>query len=129
MDRDYYMRNLWRWKAGLLENPPHKPNPNLWPEYQRTEWSPDFERLMRNRLVQGAIRYGRMGHGSIPSGKPKYDRMESIRKRLMFYEATGNAEWLVDIANMALLMFEERYHSNFHLDSVDDGYHDEILRR
>lgn len=131
MNREHFIRNLWRWKCGLPEIPPTKPNPNLVNDLWKTEWSPEFEQMMRNRLVMGAIRYGRMGHGEIPLGKPKYDRFESIRKRLRFFEETGNAEWLVDIANLALLMFEERYHQNFHVESVDGdsekAYHDKIL--
>jgi len=127
MNSKDYLKNLWRWKCGLGEinfDESNKININ---ELRESEWSPEFEKLMRNRLIMGSIRYGRMGHGSTPKGKPKYDRCESIRKRLKFFEETGNAEWLVDIANMALLMFEEKQHKNFHFDSNDDGYHDNII--
>lgn len=68
-----------------------------------TEWSPVFEKLMRNRLVMGALRYGRLHD----NGKPRYDRVASIRKRLGVFERTRNKELLVDIANLCLLEFEE----------------------
>lgn len=127
----HFLNNLWRWKCGLPENPKPASNPNIISDLQRTEWSPDFEQLMRNRLVFGAIRYGVMGHGEIPKGKPKYDRCESIRQRLLRYEKTGDANWLADIANMALLMFEERYHPKHHIGEFEDEedlYHDKILK-
>ena len=125
--REHFVRNAWRWKCGLPELPENKQPTTSVEVLRKTEWSPRFEQLMRNRLIFGAYRYGRMGHGKTPAGKPHYDRCESIRKRLQFFEDTGNAEWLVDIANMALLMFEEKQHKNFHFDSIDDGYHDNVI--
>ena len=128
----HFMQNLWRWKVGLPEEPLTPKTGIPADELLQTEWSPEFEKLMRARLVFGAYRYGRMGHGRIPKGKPKYDRCESIRKRLDFFEKTGNAEWLVDVANMALLIFEERVHPNFnfkHIDGdTDDSFHDNIMK-
>lgn len=119
----FFLDNLWLWKCGLPEKEFTLPVENI----ETTEWSTEFEKLMRNRLIMGALRYGRMGHGQIPVGKPTYDRCASIRQRLLNFEQTGNADWLVDIANLALLMFEERYHPHFHLRSEDDGYHDTII--
>lgn len=124
MVREDFMRNLWRWKCDVPEKNGVKPNPDLIPSLLKTEWSNEFEKFMRNRLAFGAIRYGKMGHGSVPPGKPSYNRIKSIQKRLSFFEKTGNADWLVDVANMALLIFEERQHPNFHFESGDDGYHD-----
>lgn len=86
---------------------------------EKTEWSPvfarlmavqlghpipqDFEQLMRNRLVMGALRYGLLNQ----RGKRQYDRIAGARKRLSQFKSTLNLECLVDIANMALLEFEE----------------------
>lgn len=123
-DRNWYDKHRWRLKHGYSITDDY-----LLEELKYTEWSPEFEKLMRNRLILGALRYGRMGHRSIPKDKPKYDRCGSIRKRIKFFENTGNAEWLVDIANLALLMFEEHQHPNFHFNSVDDGYHDKIINK
>ena len=134
MDRQHFLDNLWRWKCGLpeLNYDESKDRFPTLEELRKSEWSNDFEQKMRDRLIFGAMRYGCMGHGSIPPGKPQYDRISSIRARLGFFEATGNAEWLVDIANMALLMYEERVHPNFHFKSVDgddaQAYHDEIIK-
>ena len=127
MNSNDYLKNLWRWKCGLPEIDFDRANHIDLEALKKSEWSPEFEKLMRNRLLMGSIRYGKMGHGSIPKGKPKYGRINSIRKRLGLYEETGNAEYLVDIANFALLLFEERQHPNFHFNSIDDGIHDEII--
>ena len=88
-------------------------------ELQQTEWSVDFEKLMRNRLVMGALRYGRIG----AKGKPKYDRINSMIKRLIKYQEDGNKEFLVDVANLCLLEFVESNHPKQHFSSIDDGDH------
>lgn len=88
-------------------------------ELRRTEWDSEFESLMRNRLIMGALRYGRMRE----KGKPRYDRIGSCIKRLLRYEETGNKELLVDVANLCLLEFVECYHPNAHFEAVDDGEH------
>jgi hypothetical protein len=71
--------------------------PNGTPEDQ---FSLDFVQKMANRMVQGFHKYGpiELGVGGI-------DRMKSLRQRLERYEETGNTEWLVDAANMAMIQF------------------------
>lgn len=88
---------------------------------KKTEWSPVFEKLMRNRLIMGAIRYGLLKS----KGKTVYNRVDSIRQRMDLYEQEGNAEHLVDCANLCLLEFEEPNHLKFHFKATDDGIHTE----
>jgi hypothetical protein len=128
-DLRHWFDNLWKWKCNLPEEEDVVVKLDSLEDLHKSEWSPEFEKLMRNRLIQGSMRYGKMGHGSIPKGKPRYDRCNSIRKRLKIYEDTGNLEMLVDIANFALLLFEERYHPNSHFKSIDDGEHDKIVSK
>lgn len=116
-DKNYFLNNLWRWKCYLPEVAP-KGLVTL-KELRQTEWSPEFERLMRNRLVMGALRYGRLG----ASGKPQYARMGSVRKRLSTYLKTGNLELLVDAANLILCEYVECEHPLRHFESIDDGEH------
>jgi hypothetical protein len=104
-------------EKSLFPEPP-VPMPPI-EELRETEWSQRFEELMRNRLVVGAFRYGRL-HAA---GKPKWDRIGSIQKRLMVYQNTGNTECLVDIANMCLLEFEEGDHPLKHFAAADDCLH------
>lgn len=99
--REEFFKNAWRQLAG------RKPItygriPDL-AKLRQTEWSADFERLMRNRLVMGAIRYGKIG----ASGKPRYDRIGRAIKELALFRQDGNTERLVDVANMMLLIFAE----------------------
>lgn len=103
-------------RAGLLPN--SSPTHTL-DSLAKTEWSPQFEQLMRNRLIMGALRYGKL-HAP---GKPKYNRITSMVKRLTKYIGSGNKELLVDVANLCLLEFEECHHPLAHFHSVDDGEH------
>lgn len=84
-----------------------------------SEWSNKFETLMRNRLIMGAYRYGVLNN----MNKPTYNRVESMINRLRKYEQTGNTEFLVDVANLCMLEFEEGVHPNKHFSSIDDGEH------
>lgn len=103
-------------KAGLLEGS-HKLL--KLEDLERTEWSPQFEQLMRNRLIMGALRYGLL-HAP---GKKQYDRVASMTRRLSKYQESGNMEFLVDVANLCLLEFEECSHPTKHFRSHDDGEH------
>lgn len=113
-EHKWYNKHRWRLLNGISEC-----DYNILDELKETEWSIRFENLMRNRLIMGAFRYGKIHE----EGKPKYDRIESIFKRLIKYSNTGNMEFLVDIANLCLLEFEEGYHINKHFSSIDDGEH------
>lgn len=99
--------------AGLIESSP--PRYTL-DDLARSEWSEDFEKLMRNRLIMGALRYGRI-HAI---GKKVYDRIPSMQRRLLKYQETGNKEFLVDVANLCLLEFVECHHPTAHFHAVDN---------
>lgn len=91
-------------------------------DLRKTEWCSEFEEHMRDRLVMGAFRYGKIG----APGKPEWDRVGDIPERLKKYVETGNTEFLVDIANMALLEFVEGRHPNKHFRAIDDGAHTDV---
>ncbi len=86
---------------------------------KKTEWSPRFEQLMRNRLIMGALRYGQL---NVPN-KRRWDRVTAAEQRLAKYRETGNLELLVDVANFMLLEFEEGHHPLRHWAATDDGQH------
>lgn len=123
MDIQFFLNNLWRWKCGLPENEEAN-QVSSYEGLKESEWSEDFEKLMRNRLIIGALRYGRIG----AANKPQYDRVSSMIKRLSKYQETGNKEFLVDVANICLLEFVECNHPNQHFHAIDDGEHTEILK-
>ena len=92
-------------------------------ELEHSEWSPRFEELMRNRLIMGALRYGVL-HAP---GKKKYDRVGRMGDLLREYADTGNTECLVDVANLALMEFEEGVHPNKHFSAADDKQHTKVI--
>lgn len=81
-----------------------------------TEWFPEFEQLMRNRLIMGAFRYGLIEHKS----KMNYNMLAYLKEKVDQYARTGNKEALVDIANMAGLEFMFPSHPNAHWAAGDD---------
>jgi hypothetical protein len=82
----------------------------------RSEWSPQFEKYMRARMILGAFRYGLL-HAK---GKRAFDRVAYIQIKLREYGQTGNCEALVDIANLSLLEFEEGTHPKKHFAALDE---------
>ena len=113
-----FLDNLWRWKNGQSELDFTAVEVLEVGNLEKSEWSETFEQLMRNRLIIGAFRYGR-AH----TEKPKYDRISSAIKRLKKYTESGNTEYLVDVANLCLLEFEEGTHFKKHFAAIDDGEH------
>lgn len=90
---------------------------------RQSEWSAEFEQLMRNRLLMGRFRYGRMDDPA----KGDYDCIKSALSRLRKYQETGNLEHLVDVANLCLVEFVHGRHPNKHFEAADDGEHVEKL--
>lgn len=87
---------------------------------KQTEWIPEFEQYMRNRLVMGALRYETFAeklHGN------KYDCLEYVRRKCKEYEQTGNLECLVDAANLLMIEFAAPHHPNPHFTPGDDTSH------
>ena len=100
MDRGFFLKNLWLWKCGLPEMNHEKQN---YKTLLKSEWSREFEKLMRNRLIQGALRYGLINS----KDKKKYDRVGAIVNKITAFKKDRNKELLVDIANLCLLEFVE----------------------
>jgi hypothetical protein len=88
-------------------------------QLRQTEWSPEFERLMRNRLLMGRFRYGKMDDPA----KGNFDCIKSAIQRLTKYLETGNKELLVDASNLCLVEFVHCRHPNAHFSATDDGEH------
>lgn len=111
------IRNRLLKRAGLIQKP-EKPS---FESLKRSEWSDDFERLMRNRMIMGAFRYETFEEKKKTAWK--YDFPTEAIKRIGKYQETGNTENLVDAANMLLIEFEFGHHKNKHFNSIDDGEH------
>jgi len=96
------------------------PMPDL-DELMKTEWSEEFEILMRNRLVMGAFRYGEFNK----KNRPTRATIENIKKRADLFLEERNTEYLVDIANLAMKIFEVDDHPDKHFKAEDDKNHTE----
>lgn len=121
MTLDFFLNNAWRWKVGMPEKEWLLDTKNI----EETEWNEQFIQYMKNRLIMGSLRYGRLN----APGKPKYDRVASIIRRAKLYEETGNQETLVDIANECLCEFTEPNHPNYHFEAADNtNVHTEIKK-
>ena len=89
-------------------------------DLRKSEWSPRFERLMRNRLIMGSFRYQKF---ETKRKSFDYDIASEAIKRIQKYQTDGNTEHLVDAANMCLLEFEFGKHRTKDFESIDDGEH------
>ena len=92
---------------------------------RQSEWSAEFEQLMRNRLIMGAFRYGTQEQ----QAKKRIDRLGSLKRRLANYEATGNLEHMVDFAAIAMAEFIHPGHYLAHFAAADDSEHADITDR
>ena len=76
-----------------------------------TEFSEDFVQKMKNRMVAGFYKYGPVKLNPA-SGADLADRLE-------LYMKTGNTEWLVDVANFAMIEFMHPQHEKAHFRATD----------
>lgn len=75
-----------------------------------SEFSATFWAKMKNSMAQAFIKYG-----PVADAYPrKVDAIQSLRRRLRKYEETGNKEWLIDIANFAMIEFMHPSHADAH---------------
>jgi hypothetical protein len=88
-------------------------------ELKNSEWSDEFEQLMRNRLIVGSFRYGLLKD----SDRPSYKRVSSIIDRLKLYLEDGNTEHLVDAAAISLAEYVCGDHKLKHFGPNDDHIH------
>jgi len=123
------MRQRLHMQAGVHEYKPSKFKPSDLKKLEQTEWSIKFEKLMRNRLLMGAMRYGTFEEKlvSAKSSRP-WDLLSPIGSKLQLYALTGNSEYLVDIANYCMLAFEFDPHPKKHFEALDD-HHDHCRRK
>lgn len=100
--------------AGLSDS---KPKPRYTLAQLESNWSPEFERLCRNRLMMGCLRYGHMDEQRT---NHKWDVLKAIGAKVQAYELTGNTEHIVDAANYCQLVFVLDPHPTKHFSALDD---------
>ena len=74
-----------------------------------------FVQGMADRMAVSFCKYGLVAD-AYPS---KVDAIESLKKRLDRYAETGNTEWLMDVANFAMIEFMHPRHPEAHYKPTD----------
>jgi hypothetical protein len=97
--------------VGCIYNGGHMTNE----EILSRDWSKEFIALMQNRIIVSHHKYGWMSQ-TYPE---LAQAAKSIQTRLEKYLETGNREWLVDIANFAMIEYMYPSHPNAHFRSTD----------
>ncbi len=79
------------------------------------ECSEEFFEGMKNRMVVSFYKYGR-AEEAYPD---KVDAVGSLMDRLRKYASDGNTEWLMDVANFAMIEFMHPRHPEAHFEGTD----------
>ena len=74
-----------------------------------TEVSREFLQGMADRMAVSFHKYG-----PVHATPTTVDEIKGLKKRLQLYEETGNGEWLMDVANFAMIEYMLGRHPNFH---------------
>ena len=80
-----------------------------------SEFSQKFVQGMADRMAVSYAKYGRVSE-AYPS---RVDAVASLKARLDKYAATGNTEWLMDVANFAMIEFMHPRHEKAHYRPTD----------
>ena len=78
-----------------------------------SEFCPEFIQGMANRMSVSFHKYGFVENDG------NTDRIANINIRLQRYLDTGNTEWLMDVANFAMIEFMHPRHPNAHFEGTD----------
>ena len=85
------------------------------PGIPESEFSQPFAQGMYDRMAVSFCKYGRVAE-AYPS---RVDAIASLKLRLEKYEQTGNTEWLMDVANFAMIEFLHPRHKKAHFRATD----------
>lgn len=81
----------------------------------RRDFSEDFVKKMKNRIVVSHYKYGWMAETYPEIG----DAMASLEERWALYKKTGNLEHLIDVGNFAMIEYMFPRHPNAHFEAED----------
>lgn len=81
-----------------------------------TEVSREFLQGMADRMSASFHKYG-----PVAAAAGKFDNLASLRERLAKYEETGNTEWLMDVANFAMIEYMYPRHERAHYRATDSN--------
>lgn len=81
------------------------------------EYSEKFDAL---RKCAVEVSYHKYGPAKKNFAEGRVDAIDSLRKKLLAYERTGNTEYLVDVANYAMFEFMYPLNPKAHFKATDD---------
>jgi hypothetical protein len=84
----------------------------------KNEYSDKFDELRRNRVEVSFYKYG-PAKDNFSTGN--VNAMETMKKCVEKYNATGNTEYLCDAANYAMFEFMYPQHPKAHFRATDSG--------
>lgn len=89
-----------------------------WPNgVPSSEFSQSFTQGMADRMAVSYCKYGAVAE-AYPA---RVDALASLRQRLQRYEHDGNTEWLMDVANFAMIEFLHPRHDRAHFRATDSS--------
>lgn len=86
------------------------------PEVPDSEVNKEFLQGMINRMGVSYFKYGLAAEA-----KGKVDEIKCLKQRLQNYETDGNTEWLIDIANFAMIQFMHDGKDKFRATSAEES--------
>jgi hypothetical protein len=84
----------------------------------KTEYSTNFDELRKNRMVVSYHKYGPLSENY---GNKLVKAVNNLEKRLELYKQTGNTEYLLDVANFAMIEFMYPQHPKAHFDNLSES--------
>lgn len=112
-----YIDRLWRMSAGKPELINRKVDEAIL-KHDIEKHVEKLVQLMENRLVASAQKYGELNCAE----SKQLDRVQSMIDRLHYYWETRNKEVMVDIINIALILYMYDDHEDCHFEATDSTF-------
>lgn len=85
-------------------------------EILKSEYCEEFDKLRKNRMATSYFKYGAIKDNY---GERLIDAIDNLEIRLEKYKKTGNMEYLVDIANFAMIEYMYPQHEKAYFNATD----------
>jgi hypothetical protein len=94
-------------------------------EIRRQEVNSTFIERMARAMITSYFKYGPV-YTNYKTDPPLLDAVANIKTRLEKFESTGNTDFLVDVANFAMIAATYPCHPNWHYIATDTGACDTV---
>jgi hypothetical protein len=86
-------------------------------EILKTEYCEEFDKLRKNRMATSYFKYGEIKDNY---GDKLINAIENLEIRLEKYKKTGNTEYLLDVANFAMIEYMYPQHEGAYFSATDN---------